>query len=141
MTIDTIDELAPSLSPQSGLVSPDGEPVASQFRPVPREDNPRLCWGIQFEPLGNWCLVKEVDSVVQTGRIIVPEAYGQTFRKGIVAATGEGTVFSSGTFIRCTVKVGDVVLFGKSAKMDVTLTEGAFLLLRESEMFGIVGHV
>lgn len=117
------------------LMTPQGQEV---FLPIPKDENPRLCRQINFEPLGNWCLVKEVDAAVVSGKIIIPEAYGQTFRKGIVAATGPGTVYSSGTFIECSVKVGDTILFGKAAGLQCTLNEGAFLLIRESEMFGRV---
>lgn len=103
-----------------------------------REGTPRLSAQVDFEPLGNWCLVKPIDSAIEAKGIIIPEAYGQTFRKGIVVCTGVGTVYSSGTFIECTVKPGDVVLYGKAAGLEVNLKEGAFLLLRESEMFGRV---
>ena len=120
-----------------GLVNPNGERVES-YTYTPREDNKRLCREVNFEPLGNWCLVKEVDGVVQSGRIIIPEAYGQTFRKGIVVSHGVGTVYGTGAFIECTVRVGDVILFGKAAGLDCTLKEGAFKLIRESEMFGKV---
>lgn len=107
-------------------------------RPVPRKDNPRLCADIDFEPLGNWCLVFQVDGTLKSaGGILIPgDAYGQTFRKGIVCATGEGTVYSSGTFIRCSLKVGDIVMYGQSAKLEINLPEGPFLLIRESECFG-----
>lgn len=103
--------------------------------PVPREENKRLSQ-INFEPLGNWCLVKQIDAAVKVGSLIVPEAYGQTFRKGIVFAVGKGTVYSSGVFIETPIAVGEVVLFGKAAGLEVTLAEGAFLLIRESECFG-----
>lgn len=105
------------------------------FIPRKREDNRRLCQ-VRFEPLGNWLLIKQVDAAVEKSGLIIPEAYGQTFRKGVVAATGKGTVYSSGTFIECTVEVGDTVMFGKAAGLELMLEEGGFVLIRESECFG-----
>lgn len=127
------------------LTDSDGNEIASvdsmetdgKFFPVRREDNPRLCQA-DFEPLGNWLLILEVDGAIEKAGIIIPEAYGQTFRKGIVCATGKGTVYSSGTFIECSVEVGDTVLYGKAAGLDVTIKEGPFKLVRESECFGKV---
>lgn len=115
---------------------PSERGMTSLLVPVPRADNPRLSQ-IDFEPLQNWCLVQELDGAVELpSGILVPEAYGQTFRKGLVLCTGKGTVFSSGTFIECCLHVGDVILYGKAAGLEVTIKEGAFKLIRESEIFG-----
>lgn len=109
--------------------------VSEIFIPIPREDNPRLSQ-VDFEPLANWCLIYDVGSAIEARGIIIPEAYGQTFRRGLVAATGPGTMYTGGHQIECTVNVGDIILYGKAAGLDVTLKEGAFKLVREAEMFG-----
>lgn len=136
MSVD-IEEHLGVMEVPDGIIDTNGKRIENHTF-TPRDDVKRLSVQVDFEPLGNWCLVKEIDGAVQAGLIIVPEAYGQTFRRGIVAAHGVGTVYGTGAFIECTVRVGDIVLFGKAAGLECTLKEGAFKLIRESEMFGKV---
>lgn len=106
--------------------------------PIPRQEAPNLSQ-VDFEPLHNWALVKEVDSAVKVGSLIIPEAYGQTFRRGIVWAVGPGTTYTGGghsSLVPASIKVGDLVAYGKAAGLALNLDEGTFLLVRENECFG-----
>ena len=106
-------------------------------RPTPRENQPRLCQEVDFEPLGNWCLVKQVESGNTVSGLFIPDdAYAQTFKRGLIMAVGPGTVYSSGAFIENSLKVGDIGLFGRASGMEVMLKEGGFFLFRESECMG-----
>ncbi len=95
---------------------------------------------ISIMPLHNWAFILEVDATanLKSGLVVPGGMWGATFRRGVVIETGPGTTYGSGNFVAMSIKRGDVVIFGKSGSMEVMLDEGAFLLMRESEIMGVI---
>jgi chaperonin GroES len=65
--------------------------------------------------------------------IIIPDTAKEKPQKGTVVATGPGTKDDA-----ITVKVGDTVLYGKYAGTDLKLDGGDYIIMRESDILGII---
>ena len=59
--------------------------------------------------------------------------------RGNVVAVGPGRVADDGKAIKMEVKVGDKVLYGKYSGTEVTINGEEYLIMRESDIFGILG--
>jgi chaperonin GroES len=89
----------------------------------------------KFRPLGDYILVKRVESEEKTAfGIIIPDAAKEKAQTGVVIAVGSGRVHE-GKITPLTVQVNDTVYFGK-----YTGTEAGpdYLIVRESDVLGII---
>ena len=92
-----------------------------------------------FKPLHDRVLVKRVESEEKTkGGLIIPDSAKEKPAEGEVVATGEGARKDSGELIAPTVKAGDRVLFGKWSGTEVTLDGQELLIMKESDILGII---
>ncbi|MBZ4023779.1 co-chaperone GroES [Rhodobacter sp. TJ_12] len=92
-----------------------------------------------FKPLHDRVLVKRVESEEKTkGGLIIPDSAKEKPAEGEVVAVGEGARKDSGELIAPSVKVGDRVLFGKWSGTEVTLEGAEMLIMKESDIMGII---
>ncbi|RWR51050.1 co-chaperone GroES [Sinirhodobacter ferrireducens] len=92
-----------------------------------------------FKPLHDRVLVKRVQSEEKTkGGLIIPDSAKEKPAEGEIVAVGEGARKDSGELIAPSVKVGDRVLFGKWSGTEVTLDGTEMLIMKESDIMGII---
>ena len=93
-----------------------------------------------FKPLHDRVLVKRVQSEEKTkGGLIIPDTAKEKPSEGEVVAVGEGARKDSGELIAPAVKAGDRILFGKWSGTEVTLDGQELLIMKESDIMGIIG--
>lgn len=92
-----------------------------------------------FKPLHDRVVVRRVQSEEKTkGGLIIPDSAKEKPAEGEVVAVGEGARKDSGELIAPTVKAGDRVLFGKWSGTEVTLNGEELLIMKESDILGII---
>ncbi|SNX71243.1 chaperonin GroES [Cereibacter ovatus] len=92
-----------------------------------------------FKPLHDRVLVRRVQSDEKTkGGLIIPDTAKEKPAEGEVVATGEGARKDSGELIAMSVKAGDRVLFGKWSGTEVTIDGAELLIMKESDILGII---
>jgi chaperonin GroES len=93
-----------------------------------------------FRPLHDRVVVRRVDSEEKSaGGIIIPDTAKEKPSEGIIEAVGPGARDEDGDLIPLDVKVGDRVLFGKWSGTEVKLDGKDLLIMKESDIMGIVG--
>jgi len=95
---------------------------------------------MKFRPLHDRVLVERVKEDSKTaGGIIIPDTAKEKPSEGKVVAVGPGTRGDDGKFTKLDVKKGDRVLFGKWGGTEITLDGKELLIMKESDIMGIVG--
>lgn len=93
-----------------------------------------------FTPLHDRVLVRRVESEEKTaGGLIIPDSAKEKPAEGEIVAVGAGLRDDDGDRIPLDVKVGDKVLFGKWNGQDVTIDGEELLMMKESDIMGIIG--
>ncbi len=94
---------------------------------------------MNFRPLHDRVLVKRIESEEKTaGGIIIPDTAKEKPIEGEVVAVGSGTRSESGSLIPLDVKAGDRVLFGKWSGTEVKVGGQDYLVMKESDIVGII---
>ncbi len=94
---------------------------------------------MNFRPLGDRVLVKRIEEETKTrGGIIIPDTAKEKPQEGEVIAVGPGARDDSGKVNALDVKAGDRVLFGKWSGSEVRLDGQDLLIMKESDILGIV---
>ncbi|QDH13931.1 co-chaperone GroES [Formicincola oecophyllae] len=94
----------------------------------------------KFRPLHDRVLLRRLDSQDKTvGGIIIPDTAKEKPMEGEVVAVGPGTRDEQGKLIPLEVKPGDKVLFGKWSGTEVKLDGGELVIMKESDILGILG--
>ncbi len=92
-----------------------------------------------FTPLHDRVLVRRVEFDEKTkGGLIIPDSAKEKPAEGEVVAVGEGARKDSGELIEMSVKPGDRILFGKWSGTEVTLDGDELLIMKESDILGII---
>ncbi|UWQ96666.1 co-chaperone GroES [Rhodobacteraceae bacterium M385] len=92
-----------------------------------------------LKPLQDRVLVRRVESEEKTaGGLIIPESAKEKPSEGEVVACGDGARKDSGELIEMSVKTGDRILFGKWSGTEVTLEGEELLMMKESDILGII---
>jgi chaperonin GroES len=92
-----------------------------------------------FRPLGDRVLVKRVKEEEKTkGGIIIPDTAQEKPQEGEVVAVGPGARDEDGERIAMDVKVGDRILFGKWSGTEVKLDGEELLIMKESDIMGVI---
>ena len=92
-----------------------------------------------FKPLHDRVLVRRVESDEKTaGGLIIPDSAKEKPSEGEVVACGEGARKDSGELIEMAVKPGDRILFGKWSGTEVTIEGEELLIMKESDILGII---
>ena len=93
----------------------------------------------KFRPLHDRVVVKRLDAEEKTkGGIIIPDTAKEKPQEGEVLAVGPGARDESGKRIDMEVKAGDRILFGKWSGTEVKLDGEELLIMKESDIMGIV---
>jgi len=94
---------------------------------------------ISVKPLGNRVVVEpiEQEDVLASG-IVLPDTAKEKPQQGMILAAGPGERDDEGKRIELDVKVGDKVLFAKYAGTELKLDGKKLLILRETDLLGIV---
>ncbi|MGO9389972.1 co-chaperone GroES [Rhodoblastus sp.] len=93
-----------------------------------------------FRPLHDRVVVKRVDSEEKTkGGIIIPDTAKEKPQEGEIVAVGPGARDEAGKLVPLDVKAGDRVLFGKWSGTEVKIDGQDLLIMKESDILGIVG--
>ena len=91
------------------------------------------------KPLHDRVLVRRVQSDEKTkGGLIIPDTAKEKPAEGEIVAAGEGARKDSGELIAMAVKPGDRVLFGKWSGTEVTLNGEELIIMKESDILGII---
>ena len=95
---------------------------------------------MKFRPLHDRVVVKRIDAEEKSaGGIIIPETAKEKPQEGKVIAVGPGGRDESGRLTPLDVKVGDRVLFGKWSGTEVKVDGEDLLIMKESDIMGVVG--
>jgi chaperonin GroES len=93
-----------------------------------------------FRPLHDRVLVRRVEADEKTaGGIIIPDTAKEKPQEGEVVAVGAGTKSEEGKVTPLDVKAGDKILFGKWSGTEVKLDGEDLIIMKESDILGIVG--
>jgi len=94
---------------------------------------------MKFTPLHDRVLVRRIEGEEKTkGGLIVPDTAKEKPSEGEIIAVGEGARTESGELIPLAVKAGDRVLFGKWSGSEVRLEGEDLLIMKESDILGII---
>ena len=90
-------------------------------------------------PLHDRVLVKRTESEEKTaGGLFIPESAKEKPSEGEIVSVGEGARKDNGELIAPAVKAGDKVLFGKWSGTEVTVDGEEMLMMKESDIMGIL---
>jgi chaperonin GroES len=95
---------------------------------------------MKLRPMQDRIIVKRLEEETMTaGGIFIPETAKEKPQKGTVLSAGPGERDDEGKYIPMDVKEGDTVLFAKYAGTEIKVDGKKLLILRESDVLGIVG--
>ncbi len=94
---------------------------------------------MNFKPLHDRVVVRRIEGDTKTsGGLIIPDTAKEKPQEGEVIAVGEGARKDSGELIPMSVKSGDRILFGKWSGTEVKIDGEDLLIMKESDILGIV---
>jgi chaperonin GroES len=94
---------------------------------------------VKFKPLHDRVLVRRIESDERTkGGIIIPDTAKEKPMEAEVIAVGSGTRSEDGKITPLDVKPGDRVLFGKWSGTEVKIDGEDLLIMKESDIMGII---
>lgn len=97
---------------------------------------------MHFRPLHDRVVVRRIEAEEKTsGGIIIPDTAKEKPQEGEVVAVGPGARDDSGQLVELSVKAGDRVLFGKWSGTEVTIDGEDLLIMKESDILGVVDNV
>jgi chaperonin GroES len=92
-----------------------------------------------IRPLEDRVLVKPIEAESKTASgIYLPESAKEKPVRGEVVAVGPGKRLENGKRAEMSVRVGDTVVYGKYAGTEVEIKNNKHLILRESELLGVI---
>ena len=95
---------------------------------------------MKFRPLHDRVVVRRLDSEEKTkGGIIFPDTAKEKPQEGEVVAVGNGARDETGKLVPLDVKKGDKVLFGKWSGTEVKIDGHELLIMKESDIMGVIG--
>jgi chaperonin GroES len=94
---------------------------------------------MKFRPLHDRVLVRRIEAEEKTrGGIIIPDTAKEKPQEGEVISVGAGTINDKGEIRPLDVKAGDRILFGKWSGTEVKLDGEELLIMKESDIMGIL---
>ena len=95
-----------------------------------------------FRPLHDRVVVRRVDAEAKTaGGIIIPDTAKEKPQEGEIVAVGSGARDESGKLVPLDVKAGDRILFGKWSGTEVKLNGEDLLIMKESDIMGVIEQI
>jgi len=96
---------------------------------------------MKFRPLHDRVVIERIDAEAKTaGGIIIPDTAQEKPQQGKVTAVGPGGRDESGKLIPIDVKVSDRILFGKWSGSEVKIDGVEYLIMKESDIMGVLEH-
>ena len=97
---------------------------------------------MKFRPLHDRVVVKRLEAEEKTlGGIIIPDTAKEKPMQGEIVAAGPGARNEQGQIVALDVKAGDKILFGKWSGTEVKIDGEELLIMKESDIMGIVEKV
>ena len=94
---------------------------------------------MKLKPLDNRVVIEQVEAEEKTkGGIFLPETAKEKPQIGVVIAVGPGNLLDDGKRAAMSVAKGDKVIYGKYMGNDVEVDGKKYVILRESDLLGIV---
>jgi chaperonin GroES len=94
---------------------------------------------MKFRPLHDRVVVRRVDSEEKSaGGIIIPDTAKEKPSEGVIVSVGPGARDEAGKIVALDVKEGDRVLFGKWSGTEVKLNGQDLLIMKESDIMGVI---
>lgn len=94
---------------------------------------------LKLKPLGDRVIVKQSDAEEKTkSGILLPDSAKEKPTKGKVISVGPGKVDDNGKRHALGVKAGETVYYGKYSGTDVEVDGEKFVILRESDILGVL---
>jgi len=94
---------------------------------------------MSFRPLHDRVVVRRTDSEEKTkGGIIIPDTAKEKPSEGVIEAVGPGARDDAGKIQPLDVKVGDRILFGKWSGTEVKLDGNDLLIMKETDIMGVI---
>ena len=94
---------------------------------------------MQFTPLHDRVLVRRIEGEEKTkGGLLIPDTAKEKPSEGEVIAVGEGARTEAGELIPMAVKAGDRILFGKWSGSEVRIEGEDLMIMKESDVLGII---
>ena len=94
---------------------------------------------MKFKPLHDRVVIRRVEEEARSaGGIIIPDTAKEKPQQGEVVAVGPGGRNEKGELVAMEVKAGDRVLFGKWSGTEVKLDGEEFLIMKESDIMGVL---
>ena len=95
---------------------------------------------INLQPLHDRVVIKRMEEErLSAGGIVIPDTATEKPIKGEVIAVGDGKVLDNGQVRKLSVKAGDKVLFGKYSGTEVKVDGTEYLVVREDDIFAVLG--
>jgi len=95
---------------------------------------------MKFRPLHDRVVVRRVNAEEKTaGGIILPDTAQEKPSEGEIVAVGSGARDEAGKLVPLDVKAGDIILFGKWSGTEVKINGEDLLIMKESDVMGIIG--
>jgi chaperonin GroES len=95
---------------------------------------------INFRPLHDRVVIRRIEAEAKTkGGIIIPDTAKEKPQEGEVVAVGTGIRDDNGALVALDVKAGDRILFGKWSGTEVKLNGEDLLIMKESDIMGVIG--
>ena len=95
---------------------------------------------MKFKPLHDRLLLKPTVAETKTkSGIIIPDTAQEKPMQGEVIAVGKGKRLEDGRLLPLDVKVGDKVIYGKWSGTEVKIAGADHVILKEEDLFGILG--
>jgi chaperonin GroES len=96
---------------------------------------------MHFRPLHDRVVVRRIDADEKTaGGIIIPDTAKEKPMEGEVVAVGPGARDEKGQLVALDLKAGDRILFGKWSGTEVKIDGEELLIMKESDVLGVVGE-
>ncbi len=93
-----------------------------------------------FRPLHDRVVVRRIEADQKTaGGIIIPDSAQEKPSEGEIVSVGEGARDDAGNRVALDVKAGDRVLFGKWSGTEVKIDGEDLLIMKESDIMGVLG--
>ena len=110
---------------------------AFRFEPALQVDRKRA--PMKFRPLHDRVVIRRVEGEDKTkGGIIIPDTVKEKPQEGEVVAVGPGARDENGELVALEVKAGDRVLFGKWSGSEVKIDAEDLLIMKESDILGVI---
>ena len=94
---------------------------------------------MKFRPLHDRVVVRRLDAEAKTkGGIIIPDTAKEKPQEGEIVAVGPGARDEKGKLVPIDLKKGDKILFGKWSGSEIKLDGEELLIMKESDVMGVV---